>query len=570
MIVFHKIRWKNFLATGNHFLEVNLSGHTNTLIVGSNGSGKSTLLDALSFVLYGKSYRNINRPQLINSIIGKGCLVEVEFTTNQKSYLVRRGMKPGVFEVYEDEILLNQDSTTKDYQDSFEKNILRHSHKSFSQVVVLGSSSYVPFMRLPAQSRREVIEDLLDLEIFSAMNLLLRDRMVHCRSRLQEIGYQIKSKEREIDLIQKMEAELEAASRQEIETRETERLQKEAAVRVLDGKIKTIEETLEIYAIHEAKIREYDIILKKLEHGKQHLQAQKRRYLDTQRLLDRDSCPTCLQKIDDTFRSKEIETIRDQIDNIDKTLTTCETHERTVKAKRDDEKLSPDRDTVLGALHRFRGERNSLVQDINSLSDEIKRRETQRHNIDTAKYETMVHDLTRLRAEEIDENLNSETLNTAAILLKDGGIKAKIIRQYVPVINKVINRYLSKMNFSIHFELNERFEETIKSRHRDDFSYESFSEGERTRIDLALLFAWRHLSRLRSPSSINLLIMDEIFDGSLDSDGTDDLMDTIKDIESGSNVFVISHKDQWATRFENVLGFSKVKNFTQIEGLAVQ
>jgi DNA repair exonuclease SbcCD ATPase subunit len=567
LILFKTIKWKNFLSTGNVYTEINLNKNDTTLIVGENGAGKSTLLDALSFVLYNKPFRKINKPQLLNAINRKNLTVEVEFDIGTAHYKVVRGLKPTVFEVYMNDRLLNQDADVRDYQDVLEKQILKLNHKSFCQVVVLGSASFVPFMQLPAASRREVIEDLLDIQIFSTMNVLLKEKITANNTKVVDNEHQYELTAEKIKMqhehilamqknnneqIEKYKADLKAA---------TERIDTEKAeIEALDDAIISLKEA----------VSDKDTITKR--HNKvQVLESQLadkiRRIKDEISFLENhDNCPTCKQEIDEQFKCNTVEAkqideastgmeqLRQEIENL---------HTKIEQAAKIQAELSDLNIRKYTASNNI----NGLIQQCKKLANDIT--EIQQKNDDfimnddkMIELEQLIDQLVELKSELLKEK---EALNIASIILKDNGIKARIIKQYIPVINKLINKYLAAMDFFVQFELNENFDETIKSRFRDEFSYASFSEGEKMRINLAILFTWRAIAKLRNSASTNLLIMDEVLDGSLDSNGTDEFLKILSNLTQDTNTFIISHKvDQLYDKFAHIIRFEKHKNFSRI------
>lgn len=568
MITFHAIRWKNFLSTGNDFTEVKLDKSKSTLIVGSNGAGKSTMLDALSFALYNKPFRKINKPQLINSLNGKGAVVEVEFSIAGARYVVVRGMKPNRFEVFKDDVILNQNADVRDYQDHLERNILKLSHRAFQQVVVLGAATYVPFMQLPAWQRREVVEDLLDIQVFSQMNLLLKDKVSKNREEQQNVKYDVDLTKERIEMQKKLLAELNSSVENQIDERKVkiEKFEKEALMIAADEEslaveIKEMSESIEDYDGITESINRLQSIREKLQDKVNSLAKEVGFYHDN------DNCPTCKQGIDHEFKDQIVSTRSEEIDNINQNMPLVE-------------------DKYKGLQNRL-ADILDVQKGINSKNEEmIKVRAAMRNN--SARLKELGKDLEKLKSQTLvstddgelkrlatvlgDQETSREKLiregvilNAASALLKDGGIKTKIIRQYVPIMNKLINKYLSAMDFFVQFEMDETFTEKIKSRHRDEFSYQSFSEGEKFRINLAILFTWRAVAKLRNSASTNLLIMDEVFDSSLDNSGTEEFMKIISDLTKDTNLFVISHKgDQLYDKFHSVIRFEKVGNFSRM------
>lgn len=569
MIYFKAIRWKNFLSTGNAFTEIQLNKSDTTLIVGENGAGKSTLLDALSFVLYNKPFRKVNKSQLINSINKKDTLVEIEFDIGSNRYHIKRGMKHNVFEVYQNGKLLNQEAADRDYQTILEKQILKLNHKSFCQVVVLGSASFVPFMELPAGQRREVIEDLLDIQIFSVMNSLLREKILSNSASITKVEYdcdltseKIKMQTQIIESTKQLNDTYVAKLKEEL-NRNAEKIEEERdAVKQLSEKAVSLKAEIE----DQESINERQKKLQRLE--VQLADKVAKLSADIDFFSSHDSCPTCKQDIDHAFKC---ETVGDKQSQVQETRDAID-------------KLQLEISRVLDRLHSIA----RVVADINSLNIEIITKnntinnligqckslaatikETQEHSdklvVDDKVMKELERTLGKLSDDKAELLRDKDALNVASIILKDTGIKAKIIKQYVPVINRLINKYLSAMDFFVNFEMDENFEEKIKSRFRDEFSYASFSEGEKMRINLAILFTWRAIARLRNSASTNLLIMDEVLDGSLDSNGTDEFLKIINTLTLDTNTFIISHKvDQMVDKFANVLKFEKHKNFSRI------
>lgn len=567
MIEFHKIRYKNLLSTGNVFTEINLNSNGATLIVGDNGAGKSTLLDALTYVLFNKAFRNINKPQLVNSINKKEMLVEVEFLIGRSQYLIRRGMKPNVFEIFSNGILLNQDAETKDYQEMLERQILKTNFKSFCQVVVLGSATFQPFMSLPLGQRREIIEDILDLQIFSTMNSLLKDKLQENNENILLNNHQQKSLSEKIKLIRQHMSEIQTnneslISEKTIRINETEEKISETNTILLaiDKRIVDLNEKLKGYDNLSSKILELNKLKNKIESNIEHITNQ------VSFLCNNDTCPTCKQEIQISFKNVSTKERRDQIEESNKGVESLLEKIKNFQNKLDEKneykkeltELTIERRGVCTQISSFIDYRNNLQKDITSIKSKIERIDTQKLNdfeTELLDWQKKLNDLTREKA----------ILSQAGLLLKDGGIKSKIIKQYITVINKFLNKYLSMMEFFIQFELNEQFNETIKSRFRDEFSYASFSEGEKMRINLAVLFTWRAVAKLRNSINTNILIMDEIFDSSLDANGTEEFIKILGQLTSDINAFIISHKtSQISDKFNNVLKFVKVKNFSSM------
>ena len=568
MILFKKIRYKNILSTGNTFTEIDLLQNPTTLVIGQNGSGKSTFLDALSFALFGKPFRKINKPQLINTINSKNLHVEVEFAVGTKQYLIRRGIKPTIFEIWQDETLLNQDAAARDYQEVLEKTILKLNHKSFCQIIILGSSTFVPFMQLPTWQRREIIEDLLDIQIFSTMNTLLKEKVNKNKADVQEVKYQIDLIQEKIVLHRDMLKRIRKSNDDQV--KELENKIAEAEIKINDYEALIQDKMREEIELRNS-IADQESATKKRETAVGLVRAlnDKIKKLTTEISFyhDNDSCPTCKQGIAHEFKDETVEAKRKSLVETQDARALLETQLAEVDA----------RVTVIGgilldiaAIQRKISEYNGHISSGNSYISGAKKELALLQNRNTDDSHE-VAELDNLKAEwkqkeKLREELliDKEVFDVAAVLLKDGGIKAKIIKQYIPVINKLINKYLAIMELPVGFELDENFDETIRSRFRDVFSYASFSEGEKQKLDLAILFTWRAIAKMRNSSNANLLIMDEIFDSSLDVNGIEQLATIIESISGDSNVFIISHKESMMDKFTNIIRFEKVKDFSRI------
>ena len=569
MIIFEKIRFKNFLSYGNSWTEINLNEAKDTLIVGENGAGKSTFLDALSYGLYMKPFRKINNPQLVNSINKKHLAVEVEFRVGSNSFKVCRGHQPRYFEVWQNGIMLNQDSHTKDYQQILEKSILKMSYKSFTQIVVLGSRNFTPFMQLSTADRRQVIEDLLDIQIFSTMATLLKDRVSENKKYLNQLDTSIHILEEKIVHIdkyiekQKESDSEDAANIQKVINGKSEDLKVlQNASKKLQTQVKDLLEEVKDEKATQAKSDKY-LQLEKQITDKVSSLKRKIAFYETN-----DHCPTCEQDIDDEFKTKEIKKHDTSIHESEEGLTRLESELSELSAslvlyRKKNEEISQLQEQISIADSKGVGIREFIAElegHIKELQDNTKEDSHATKELDQFK-----EDLSISQTQKVDARRNQVVLNTATTLLRDTGIKARIIKQYVPVMNKLINKYLAAMEFFVDFHLDEDFKETIRSRHRDEFSYSSFSEGEKMRIDLALLFTWRAIAKLKNSASTNLLIMDEIFDSSLDAGGTDEFLKIIKELTSDTNIIIISHKtDQLLDKFTNVIRFEKTKNFSRV------
>jgi len=569
MITFEKVRWKNFLSTGNAFTEIDLTRSTNTLIVGHNGAGKSTILDALAFGLFGKPFRKINKPQLMNTINNSDCVVEIEFKIGKKQYKVIRSIKPNAFEIYCDAVLVNQDAKAKDYQEHFEKFILKLNYKSFTQVVILGSASFVPFMQLSPADRRAIIEDLLDIQIFSSMNSIVKNRITSIKDEQKTVDYTIKLTNEKINL-----------QKQNLEENKKNHLveinKKVKEVSDNDTYLEKVSKDIVLVQKHIEQLTDRISDKTTVASRSTKLITLQSKFEDNVRKLNKeisfyennDNCPTCQQTIASETKESQVASKQLKITEI----TTATT------------KLEQELQNVYDRLNEIEG----VQKHINAHNSEIVKLNTQVTSINT--YNTkLLKEIDELRtrtvstenddeklrvlnaelqeAETLAENLSLDKQyhEFAATLLKDTGIKTKIIKQYLPVMNKLINKYLTSMDFFVNFNLNESFEETIKSRHRDEFSYASFSEGEKMRIDLALLFTWRQIAKMKNSVNTNLLVLDEVFDSSLDGVGTEEFLKLLNSLDNSTNVFVISHKgDQLFDKFRSVIKFEKKNNFSQV------
>ena len=568
MIVFQNVRWKNLLSTGNSFTEVQLNKASNTLIIGDNGAGKSTILDALCFGLFNKPFRSIKKDQLINSVNQGGTLVEIEFIIGNREYLVRRGIKKNLFEIYQDGKLLNQDAKIKDYQEFLEKNILKLNFKSFTQIVILGMS-FIPFMQLRASDRRTIIEDLLDIEIFSVMNYLLRSKVTQNKNDIGTVDIALGLSENEQKLTKIM----------------IDKLKEDKTVQIKKNK-KDIEKHEEFLKTHKENISQ---IIKKIEKLNESIsdESNTRGKIDSLHDYQRDieknidkyedeiefyekneACNTCRQDIPKTFRKSMIENFHAKMHECGRALLKIG---NTLKEK---EKRISEIDTISNNVDFQKAEIARNQNTIDACTQYIKKVAKQNEeisqmadDIDEKKKELDVIDKDiEIYNKEKEKLSNQKYLyELATTMLKDGGIKTRIIKQYLPIMNTLINKYLAQMDFFVSFNLDENFNESIKSRHRDEFTYDSFSEGEKMRIDLALLFTWRAVAKLKNSANTNLLILDEVFDSSLDAAGTDEFMRILNNLVKNTNVFVISHKGEILfDKFKSVLKFEKRKNFSQI------
>lgn len=569
MITFKKIKWMNFLSTGNAWTEVYLNRSKSTLIVGDNGAGKSTILDALSFVLYGKPFRKINKGQLINSINRGKLSVEIEFQIGNNQYRIIRGAKPNVFEVYQNGTMLNQDAAARDYQEVLEKQILKLNHKSFCQVVVLGSATFTPFMQLSAQNRREVIEDLLDIQIFSTMNALLKDRAQTNRDQLTEAEYHHDLTEEKIKMQTKHTDDL--VQGVELQITNKNRVIEDTQAKIVTHNESITEHQQQIEQLNES-INDKDSIQKKLNKIESLESNLEDKILKLKKEIkffeEYDNCPTCQQEIDHQFKCDTIDKRNNQLDETKSGLDKLGDEYRKASERLEQvQSIVSQISEVNTKITSLNTTVQMLYNNIEAARQEITDLEQQRTNlqVDNKELEQLKTNLQTLSSIREELTSDKEVLFTASLLLKDGGIKTRIIKQYIPVINKLINKYLAAMDFFVSFELNENFEESIKSRFRDDFSYASFSEGEKMRIDLSLLFAWRAVAKIKNSISTNLLILDEVFDSSLDASGTEEFLKILNNLTSDANVFIISHKgDQLFDKFHSVIKFEKHKNFSRM------
>jgi DNA repair exonuclease SbcCD ATPase subunit len=569
MIIFQKVRWKNFLSTGNTFTEIDFQKSPNTLIIGHNGAGKSTILDALCFGLFGKPFRKINKPQLLNSINQQACVVEIEFAIGQKNYKVIRGIKPNVFEVYLGDKLLDQDAKAKDYQEFLEKFILKINFKSFTQVVILGSASFVPFMQLTPADRRAIIEDLLDINIFSSMNSVVKEKM----SEIKDLS--VKSKH-EMDLTSER-INFQKQSIEDHKNRSDEEIGKKRK-EITDSvdQIFTLKRDVDLIQKHiDVLQRKIDDKLSVENKSKKLLQLEskietniKKNEKDIAFYEEHDNCPTCKQTIEGEFKSEQVKERKSKVVTQREGLTEIATE--ITKANQRIEEINNINKHIAGHNNEI-VKHNSTISAINAfvtkLQREIEELSTSKDTVEeeNQKLKELKQHLSVLLAKMEELSVEKQYYEFAGNLLKDTGIKTKIIRQYLPIMNKLINKYLTAMDFFVNFNINESFEETIKSRHRDEFSYANFSEGEKMRIDLALLFTWRQVAKLKNSTNTNLLILDEVFDSSLDGVGTEEFLKLLHEMGTDTNVFVISHKgDQLFDKFRSIIKFEKHNNFSRI------
>lgn len=570
MIHFKSVAWRNFLSTGSDPIEVKLDKSPSTLIVGSNGAGKSTMLDALSFGLFGKAHRDINRNQLINSINGKGAEVTVEFNIGNSEFKVVRGIKPSKFEIWQNGNMINQSANARDYQKFLEANILKLNHKSFHQVVVLGSSSFIPFMQLPVWSRRGIIEDLLDINIFSKMNLLLKERNAKIKEELVDISHRIEMFKTKIDSQTKYIKNLESLNKDQIAQKiESIDIHKKKIEETFEGSRK-LGKNLQTLMLDEEKTNKglTDQLSQMKSYNLQYNSKIKELVSQSKFYEINDQCPTCEQDISPDIKkdkitkiiskAKEVQTDKEKVE---KSLESVKYELKEVSSnlnvlRQKQAKINSNND-VISVLQK---EIDKVQKEINHLSSQTGDSALARQELDSLS--SAKESATEKKLEYVEERTYNEVLGE---MLKDTGIKTKVIKQYLPVMNRFINQYLQILDFFVAFHLDENFGETIRSRHRDSFNYASFSEGEKQRIDLALLFTWRQIAKMKNSASTNLLVLDETFDSSLDSDGVDSLTKILSTLEDGTNVFIISHKgDILENKFRSKIEFFKHKNFSKI------
>jgi len=568
MILFECIRWKNFLSTGNQFTELSFTEHTTTLILGTNGTGKSTMLDALTFSLFGKPFRKINKPQLVNSVNEKDCLVEVEFSIGGTKWKVVRGIKPNTFEIWRNNSLLDQAASAIDQQKWFEQNVIKMNYKSFTQIVILGSSNFVPFMQLPINSRREVIEDLLDIKIFSSMNVILKEKIRQVKEEVKVFQLKKESLEDKVKMQKNFIEELENRAAENIKRKESqisELLVEEN--KFMNENIKIVEELDDFNKVLSSYVGATDK-LRKLGNLKGKISNKVSTITKEHKFFTENTvCPTCDQEIEETFRINRINDAQTKAKELQSGFKELE---EAIKEEEERERQFTTLSKEISKLNNDISQNNVRIagcqRQISNLESEVQRTTEQlaNRNTEDEKLTTFKDNLKTT----YDELLNKkETINYydfSFSLLKDGGVKSKIIKKYLPLINQQVNRYLQMMDFYINFTLDEEFNETVQSPIHENFSYSSFSEGEKMRIDLALLFTWREVARMKNSVNTNLLIMDEVFDSSLDGLGTEEFLKIIRFVIQDANIFVISHKSDLHDKFANVLRFEKIKGFSRM------
>ena len=568
MITFHKIKWKNFLSTGNQFTEINFEKSQTTLIIGSNGAGKSTVLDALTFSLYGKPFRKINKPQLPNSVNEKDCRVEVEFSVNGVNWKVIRGIKPNLFEIYRNDKPLDQDAAALDQQKWLEKNVLKMNYKSFTQIVILGSSTFVPFMQLSAQNRRDVIEDLLDIKIFSSMGIVIKEKIRNLKEELKVLELKKETLNDKVQMQKEFIDELKHRGKENIKDKESKILgllneEKDLinANESINWEVQSVEQRLETNTGATEKLRKLGNLKGKISNKVSTITKEHKFFTEN------TVCPTCNQDIEETFRINRItdaqnkaKELQSGYKELEDAINKEEERERQFIALSKEitnlnNDISKNNARIAGCQRQVR----DLESEIQRITDQLANR-----NVEDDKLTSFKENLKTTYDELATKKDTISYYDFSYSLLKDGGVKSKIIKKYLPLINQQVNRYLQMMDFYINFTLDEEFNETVQSPIHDNFSYSSFSEGEKMRIDLALLFTWREVARMKNSVNTNLLIMDEVFDSSLDGFGTQEFIKIIRYVIQDANVFVISHKSGLEDRFESVLRFEKVKGFSNI------
>ncbi len=569
MITFQNIRWKNFLSTGNQFTEIELDKNSTTLIVGTNGAGKSTVLDALCFSLFNKPFRKISKSQLINTVNEKDCRVEVEFSIAETQWKVVRGIKPNLFEIHRNDVCMDQFSAANDQQKWLEQNVIKMNYKSFTQIVILGSSNFVPFMQLTATHRREVIEDLLDIKIFSVMGLMLRERIRGSNERLRELSIRNNLVEEKIDMQKSFIEELEATGKKDISEKK-KKLKEineeinayESGLEEMSDELNVINKDVEMFSGSNKKLRKLGNLRGKLSQKVATITEEHKFFTDN------TVCPTCTQSIEEEFRIDRINDAKSKAKELEQGYKELEEAIRLEEERENQfkeftseaSKLTHEISKTSTRISGLQNQTRDIEQEIQRIREQRESRTTERHALDK-----LVGELEALQKDQSKENENNIYNDFAYSLMKDGGVKSKIIKRYLPLMNQQINKYLQLMDFYINFSLDEEFKESVKSPVHDKFSYDSFSEGEKMRIDLALLFTWREIARMKNSASTNLLILDEIFDSSLDGFGTEYFTKIIKYVVSDANVFVISHKtDDFIDQFDRVIKFDKVKGFSKL------
>jgi len=568
MIRFKKIKWKNFLSTGNQWTEIDFEKSSTTLIIGSNGAGKSTVLDALTFVLFNKPFRKITKSQLVNTVNEKDCNVEINFTVGTRDYRVVRGIKPSIFEIWVGDNMLNQTAAANDQQKYLETNILKLNYKSFTQIVVLGSSSFIPFMQLSAPNRREVIEDLLDIRIFSAMNGVVKDKLRHLRDNIKILELRKESLTDKVSMQKKFIEEIESRGKQDIKEKVEKKDKFGSEIITLTTQNESLNDSVSGLNQKQEKVTGASKTLLKLNNLKGKMSNKVSTLTKEHKFFtDNVTCPTCTQNIEESFRLNriaEVETKAKELQDGYKELQfkIKSEQERELQfntLSKEITKLNNDISQNNTKISGFQRQISDLESEIQTLTDQLANRNTEHEKL------TELREQLNTTFDELVEKKEELSYKDYVYnLLKDGGVKTKIIKKYLPLINKQVNRYLQMMDFYINFKLNEEFSETVESPIHEDFSYASFSEGEKMRIDLALLFTWREVAAYKNSTNTNLLIMDEVFDSSLDGTGTDEFLKIIRFVIKDANIFVISHKESLLEKFESVIQFEKLKGFSRI------
>ena len=565
---FHSIKWRNFLSTGNQFSEVKLDTAQTTLIVGENGSGKSTILDAICYGLFNKPFRDINKPQLVNSINQKQLTVEIEFSVGAKLYKVVRGIKPSIFEIYLNGELINQDAAARDYQKYLEEHVLKLNYKSFTQIVILGSATFTPFMQLTTASRREVIEDLLDIKIFSTMNEVLKYRQGEVKTKIQDIDNNIHVGKKKIEIQVEYVKTLESDKKERIGDIQKRIVNINEESAAFEKQVNTLK--VRISELTNTITDKHDICQKisKLENLKIKIQSKIKSKADHNKFYhDHASCPTCNQDLPEELKSSTIEKNDKEIKELEAGITTINTEIETLIGRLNEIRAI---ESQINSLQLEQININNKIlanqQYVQKLNEELDKIQDEQGNISEEKgaLKEMARQVVEMSEKKTELSKEKHYLDVAGLLLKDTGIKTMVIRQYLPIINKLVNKYLQAMDFFVAFELDETFTETIKSRHRDVFSYASFSEGEKARIDISILLAFRSIARMKNTTNTNLLLMDEVFDSSLDVNGSDFVMNLFNMLDDETNIFVISHRDALFDKFNSVIRFDKKNNFSVI------
>jgi DNA repair exonuclease SbcCD ATPase subunit len=568
MILFEKVRWKNFLSTGNQYTEINFQKSATTLIVGTNGTGKSTVLDALTFSLFGKPFRKINKPQLVNTVNEKDCRVEVEFSIGTTNWKVVRGIKPAVFEIWRNDSLLDQSAAALDQQKWLEQNVLKMNYKSFTQIVILGSSTFVPFMQLTAANRREVIEDLLDIKIFSSMNNILKDKIRVVKEDIKVLDLKKESLTDKVEMQSNFIEEIEKRGKKNIQDRKTKisNLDEEILSYMKENSI--TEEDIFKYTKEQEYVTGATEKLKKLDNLKGKISQKVLTITKEHKFFTENSvCPTCTQPIENDFRINKIDDAQNRAQELQSGYKELE---EAIKNEQERERqftalskeitklnngISQNNTRISGCQRQIR----DLESEVQRLTDNLANRNTEHEKLETFK-----DNLKTTYDELVSKKDTINYYDFSYSLLKDGGVKTKIIKKYLPLINQQVNRYLQMMDFYINFTLDEEFNETVQSPIHEDFSYASFSEGEKQRIDLALLFTWREVAKFKNSVATNLMILDEVFDSSLDGQGTEEFLKIIRFVVKDANIFVISHKSGMDDRFDDVIRFEKIKGFSRM------